>query len=132
MNTQHKIPPMLNDIESFTVHYVDMKTGEIKEINISDEDTREKLVSLYSQFRARSIVSLIHIVTFWVNCMLMAWGLYLHLTKYEFLLTLIIIVGFCNIYYLKRHNDWETLREESSNNFLAIVNDYIQKHANTE
>ena len=132
MNTQHKIPPMLNDVESFTVHYVDMKTGEIKEINISDEDTREELVSLYSQFRARSIVSRIHIITFWVNCILMAWGLYLYMTKYEFLLTLIIIVGFCNIYYLKRHNDWEALREESSNNFLAVVNDYIQKHANTE
>lgn len=64
MNTQHKIPPMLNDIESFTVHYVDMKTGKIKEISISDEDTREKLVSLYTQFRARSIVSRIHIITF--------------------------------------------------------------------
>ena len=109
------------------IHHLDVTTNKTQKINIEDKEICRKLETLLAEINIKDTISKTYLCCFWFICLLLCLGLYLYITKFEFIFSMIVFLGLFNIINLKRYNDWLELKEKSQDEFSDIVNDYLIK-----
>lgn len=118
--------------KSITIHYADPETHTIKHLDIQDTNIRQHFIFLLQQISIRKAISLIHLAIFWFNCIAIAAGLFLYVTRFNFLFPYIVILGIVNALYLKKYNDWQMLTQIARDRFTEEVYIYWKKNIETK
>ena len=109
------------------IHNIDLTTNTETKIKVEDKNLCLKLEDLLKEINLKQMMSKTYLVVFWIMCAILALGLFLYITKFEFLLNFIIILGLFNTVNLKKSNDWLELKEKSQLEFNDLVDDYLSK-----
>ena len=108
------------------IFYMDPNTHTLKQLKIQDEKTNQYFMSLTQQIYIRQTISKIHLTIFCFNCLAIAIGLYLYITRFNTLLPYISILGLVNTLYLKRYNDWQAFTQIARDKLAEEVYVYWQ------
>lgn len=109
------------------IHNIDLTTNTETEIKVEDKNLCFKLEDLLKEINLKQMMSKTYLVVFWIMCAILALGLFLYITKFEFLLNFIIVLGLFNTVNLKKSNEWLELKEKSQLEFNDLVDDYLSK-----
>ena len=109
------------------IYNIDLTTNTETEIKVEDKNLCFKLEDLLKEINLKQMMSKTYLVVFWIMCAILALGLFLYITKFEFLLNFIIVLGLFNTVNLKKSNDWLELKEKTQLEFNDLVDNNLQK-----